>query len=125
MTKGVGTLTYMSPEMLNEEDYDYKTDVYSFGIVVYFLFVGSLPKQNLRDKLIGKEMEMPKPSQSISKCCIELISKCLSFKPSERPSFDEILKFISDNNFNLASFVDQQIVSRRNRELLFFEKSMK
>lgn len=125
MTKGVGTFAYMSPEMLNQEDYDYKTDVYSFGIVLYFLFVGSLPTQSLRDKLIGKKVEMPSPSHSISKCCIELISKCLSFKPSDRPSFDEILKFISDNNFNLASFVDQQIVSRRNRELIYFEKSKK
>ena len=125
MTKGVGTFAYMSPEMLNQEDYDYKTDVYSFGIVLYFLFVGSLPTQSLRDKLIGKKVEMPRPSQSISKCCIELISKCLSFEPSGRPSFDEILKFISDNNFNLASFVDQQIVSRRNRELIYFEKSKK
>ena len=34
MTKGVGTLSYMSPEMLNEEDYDNKTDVYSFGVVL-------------------------------------------------------------------------------------------
>ena len=34
MTKGVGTLPYMSPEMLNEEDYDNKTDIYSFGFVL-------------------------------------------------------------------------------------------
>ena len=31
LTRGVGTFAYMSPEMLNNEDYDYKTDVYSFG----------------------------------------------------------------------------------------------
>lgn len=38
LTKGVGTLAYMSPEMQNEEEYDYKTDVYSFGVLLFVLF---------------------------------------------------------------------------------------
>lgn len=46
LTRRIGTFAYMSPEMINEEEYDNKTDVYSFGVVLYFMFVGSLPKQN-------------------------------------------------------------------------------
>lgn len=67
LTKGLGTFAYMSPEMLNEEDYDYKTDVYSYGVVLYYIFVGTLPKQNLKNKLTGKEIPLPLPSPSISK----------------------------------------------------------
>ena len=117
MTKGVGTFDFMSPEMLNKEDYDYKTDVYSFGLVLYFIFIGSLPKQKLKDKMAGNPIKPPQPSESISKFCIELILKCLSYKPSERPSFDAILKMIRDNSYELASFVDQSIVSHRDKEL--------
>ena len=125
LTKGVGTFAYMSPEMLNEEDYDYKTDVYSFGVILHFIFVGSLLKQNLKDKMVGNSIKPPKSSESISKLCIELISKCLSYKPSERPSFDEILKMIRDNSYNLASFVDQSIVARKDQELELFKQFSK
>ena len=35
MTKGIGDSLFMSPEMMREEEYDNKTDVFSFGIVLY------------------------------------------------------------------------------------------
>ena len=125
MTKGVGTISYMSPEMLNKEKYDYKTDVYSFGVVLYFIFIGDLPDQSLKDKMVGNKITMPQPSDSISKSCIEIISKCLSYSPSDRPSFDDILRMIRENSYSLASFVDSNIVSRRDKELDFYEESTK
>ena len=48
LTKGIGTLAYMSPEMVNEEEYDSKTDVYSYGVVLFALFttsVWSIPRR--------------------------------------------------------------------------------
>ena len=51
LTKGIGTLAYMSHEMVSEENYDNKTDVYSYGILLYTLFVGKLPKQSMKEKL--------------------------------------------------------------------------
>lgn len=66
LTKGIGTLSYMSPEMANEEEYDNKTDVYSFGIVLHCIFVGCLPKQQLRDKMVGKPIKLPSTSEKIS-----------------------------------------------------------
>ena len=36
MPKGVGAFAYMSPEMANEDDYNNKTDVYSFLLLVLF-----------------------------------------------------------------------------------------
>jgi serine/threonine protein kinase len=38
MTGNVGTLTYMSPEVLRHKSYSEKCDVYSFGIIMYELF---------------------------------------------------------------------------------------
>lgn len=84
----------MSPEILGEEDYYYKTDVYSFEIVLYYIYVGNLPNQNLRAKMAGKKIDLPSPSSSISECCIKLISMCLSDKPSERSSFVEIIDYL-------------------------------
>ena len=34
-TKGIGTPTYMSPEILNKEHYKKPSDIYSFSITMY------------------------------------------------------------------------------------------
>lgn len=117
MTKGIGAYEFMSPEMINEEDYDNKTDVYSFGIVLYFLFVGSLPKQSIAEKAKSISIKMPSPSNYISKFCIELIEECLSNNPEDRPSFEMIIEKLKNNLYGLASNVDKEIVSRRHHEL--------
>lgn len=105
---GIGTLPYMSPEMANMEEYNYKTDVYSFRILLHAIFVGSLPKQNLKDKLNHVRIPLPNPSSSISQCCIDLISKCADPKPD---------KFMKNNSFKLTPNVNSIVVSRRNFEL--------
>ena len=121
LTKGIGTLAYMSPEMMNEEDYDYKTDVYSFGVVLYVMFVGHLPKQSMRDKLTNKPLSFPSPSQSISSYCISIIKKCLAFEPSERPTFDEILEDMKCHSFDLASEIQPEMVLKRYKELAWLK----
>lgn len=123
MSYNVGTLAYMSPEMLNEQEYDYKTDVYSFGVVLFFIFYGKLPKQSLKDKTNGKEIVFPSESNNISQFCIDLIKKCLAFNPSKRPTFKEILTDIRKHNYELASHIDQSVLYMRDHQLELFKKT--
>ena len=118
-TKGVGTFAYMSPEMANEEDYDNKTDVYSYGIVLFVVFAGHLPKQNLKDKMTNsKPIRFPHSSPSISKYCIELIKKCTEFESSKRPSFNEIIMDMKNHSFGLAEQIDDKIIYQRYENLI-------
>lgn len=117
MAKGLNAAIYTSPELMKEEKYDNKADVYSFGVLLYHIFVGKLPKYTIKDKLNQKEFPLPLPSSEISQFCIDLISCCTSFDPKNRPSFDEILKRMKSNSFMLASDVDVKYVSQCDEEL--------
>ncbi|KAK8836826.1 hypothetical protein M9Y10_037350 [Tritrichomonas musculus] len=88
----------MSPEMLNNEKYDNKTDVYSYGIVVFVLLTGRLPKPNMTDKMTKKPIKFQRHSSSITSEGIELINKCT--KPKDRPSFSKIMEIFKIENLN-------------------------
>ena len=39
----VGTPSYMAPQILNEEKYTYKCDIWSLGVMTYEMLVGKIP----------------------------------------------------------------------------------
>ncbi|KAK8839146.1 hypothetical protein M9Y10_027938 [Tritrichomonas musculus] len=121
LTKGIGTLAYMSPEMAGEEEYTNKTDVYSFGIVLHYIFVGRLPSYTMKDKMLGKKVPLPTASPQVSQLCVDLMSKCTDNNPEKRPSFQEILEHIRNSSYGLADEIDKGLVKRRDKELSFYE----
>ncbi|KAK8897638.1 hypothetical protein M9Y10_015601 [Tritrichomonas musculus] len=118
LKKGITTVAYMSPELVNEEEYDNKTDVYSFGILLYHLFTGSLPNQAFRDKLNYVPINYPQQSDNISNCCISIIKSCTSSQPSNRPSFEKIIEYFLSNSFALAPEIDVKAITQRYNELI-------
>ena len=67
MTGGIGTWRYMAPEVVRDEPYDEKIDIYGLGLIMYYLFsgrppffsVGKDPRPVLRAYRRGHE---PRPS---------------------------------------------------------------
>lgn len=45
-TSGSGTLAYMAPEQLKNAPFDHRSDIYSFGLLIYEMLVGLLPTIN-------------------------------------------------------------------------------
>lgn len=117
LTKNIGDFVFMSPEMQGDDDYDNKTDVFSFGVVLYNIFTGQVPNITMKDRINKIPPAFPSSSPMISECCIELIKKCMSYDVKERPTFDEILDFMKDNLFKLADEVDIELISQRYKEL--------
>ena len=103
----VGTLTFMAPEILNEEDYDEKVDVYSFGVLVFFVLSGGqMPIIKMREQMRGKKAEIPSIFTTFAK---DLINSCWNFDPKDRPSFSEICKLMNEKCHMLLDISNTEI----------------
>ncbi|KAK8880630.1 hypothetical protein M9Y10_003313 [Tritrichomonas musculus] len=102
MDEIMGTPLYMAPEIVKNEKYGPSVDVFSFSILAYEIVTGNEPYKEdgkfprhfefIRNVIAG---ERPTFSDEIKKPMKDLISKCWSEDPDERPSFSEIFDKIS------------------------------
>ena len=137
-----GTPIYMAPEILSEEKYSKSSDVYAFAFIVYEIMTCSEPIQKCNlitlIKKICIEGYRPDISIEVPPSYRDLIERCWSQEPSERPTFDEIVEelktkddFISDvidsNEFyDYIDFIDNsQITFNANKEILHFSDFIK
>jgi len=102
-TSNVGTARYMAPEVYNNGDganarYGVKADLFSVGMVFYFVFEGQRPHvpgggkpaMHFAALAQGRRPEYVKTKPGIQ--CI--IDRCLRLRPSERPSSGELVKLL-------------------------------
>ena len=93
----VGTPYYLSPEIIQSNLYDYKTDVWSLGIILYEMCALQPPfngtnLHHLAMQIVGG-IYQPVPKQGrFSEEIQRLIKICLIVDPKQRPSINEILK---------------------------------
>lgn len=91
-TPGVvmGTVSYMSPEQSVGKDIDQRTDIWSFGVVLYEMIAGCLPFQgsDIHRQIIAIQESEPLPlSQQVNglpERLEEIIAKCLAKDKNER-----------------------------------------
>ena len=93
-----GTTPYMSPEQLRGEPIDQRSDIWSFGIVLYEMICGDLPFKGDYEQAISYSIvnESQKPlsvyRNDLPDNLISIINKCLSKDKNERySSIEEIL----------------------------------
>jgi len=99
----VGTPRYASPEQLLGEPVDERTDIYSCGVMMYYMFTGKLPfNERNMERLLevkGRE-EYAAPADLVPGFPEELaavISACLKANRDKRPqSAEALLKILED-----------------------------
>jgi len=96
-TKNVGTLLYASPEQLNENYYDQKSDIFSLGLILFELVV---PFKTLMEKHERfrdlKNNKIPENLNNLYKNLAHLITSMTDKSPSRRPETKYILNTIQD-----------------------------
>eukprot|EP01023_Acetabularia_acetabulum_P039816 TRINITY_DN383_c0_g1_i1.p1 TRINITY_DN383_c0_g1~~TRINITY_DN383_c0_g1_i1.p1 ORF type:complete len:336 (-),score=47.62 TRINITY_DN383_c0_g1_i1:352-1359(-) len=89
----VGTLAYIAPEVLAKKTYDgCQADVWSCGVVLYVMLVGSYPFEDQKDpknltkaikKIMHVNYEFPQ-GLKLSSECLDLISRIFVANPQQR-----------------------------------------
>lgn len=92
----VGTPCWMAPEVLEQSGgYDYKADVWSFGITAIELAYGEAPYQRLHPLKVMKiilEKDPPRiDRRRWEPPYVNLVESCLQKAPDKRPTMEELL----------------------------------
>jgi len=112
-TTFVGTLTYMSPERINGSTYSANADIWSLGLSIMSVALGTYPLTTvggywgiLHSVNEGHIPELPQGR--FSQCFRDFVRLCLEKDPLTRPHTDDLLNhpFIS----SCKAFVDEQLV---------------
>ena len=86
----VGTAAYMSPEQIRGEEIDYRTDIFSFGVVLYEILAGQLPFRGEHEAaLIYESVNVQPPSlldlqKNVDSELNRIVTKCLEKDRDER-----------------------------------------
>ncbi|CAD8098102.1 unnamed protein product [Paramecium sonneborni] len=120
-----GTPGFIAPEILLHQNYDFKVDVFSIGVILYILMTGTLPFDGNTDIRLQQnlEAEVDFTSINLSSLGLDFITATLQPNPEERLSSHQCLNhqwFIQEQLAKLkfmsmkksTQFQNQQIARR-------------
>ncbi|GAB4843010.1 hypothetical protein Ancab_012986 [Ancistrocladus abbreviatus] len=106
-TMGKGTPQWMAPEVFRNEPSDEKSDIYSFGVILWELATQKIPWEYLNSmQVIGavgfmnQRLDIPK---DVDPRWASIIESCWLSEPQCRPTFQELLEKLKDlsRHYNL------------------------
>jgi TolB-like protein/Tfp pilus assembly protein PilF len=112
----MGTIAYMSPEQAQGEEVDHRTDIWSFGVVLYEIFTGQLPFKGEQDQAVVYSIlnKKPKPltelRSEIPVSIGQVVDKALEKNPDER--YQNIDELLDDLKSISAGIVPEEIKAR-------------
>eukprot|EP01025_Chloroclados_australasicus_P038580 TRINITY_DN39816_c0_g1_i1.p1 TRINITY_DN39816_c0_g1~~TRINITY_DN39816_c0_g1_i1.p1 ORF type:complete len:508 (-),score=57.89 TRINITY_DN39816_c0_g1_i1:700-2094(-) len=104
-TQTRGTIQYAAPELYTEGRINHKADIYSLGVLLWELYSGQRPwdrEQEFRVIFrVGSNAERPIIPESCPENYRELIEKCWSQNPTDRPDAIDVLRMLKRERMRL------------------------
>ncbi len=122
----MGTIAYMSPEQARGEEVDHRTDIWSFGVVLYEMFSGQLPFKGERDQAVvysilnKKSKPITDLKADIPMSIEQVLGKALEKNPHER--YQQIEDLLDDLKSISAGIVPEEIKVRLRKAKLLKRK---
>jgi TolB-like protein/tetratricopeptide (TPR) repeat protein len=118
----MGTVAYMSPEQAQGKEVDHRTDIWSFGVVLYEMLTGELPFKGDQEPSVIYSIlkEKPEPitnlKSDIPVSIEQVVSKALEKDPDKR--YQQIDDLLDDLKSISAGIVPEEIKVRLRKEKL-------
>lgn len=109
-TKLVGTPAYIAPEIFEKEEYTEAGDVYAFAFIVYEIMTSEVPSigKNINQVMFNVLLQIrPKFNVEIPQSYRTLIEDCWRHDPSKRPSFEEIVDRLKNDQGFITDMIDE------------------
>ncbi|KAF8058924.1 MKK3 [Scenedesmus sp. PABB004] len=118
-TTYAGTVTYMSPERLENRPYSFKADIWSLGMVLVECLTGRYPFEaaaaggpmDLILHVLQDDVPLP-PHGAVSEACRDFLAACLARDPSARPPASALLAhpWLAGGGGNLRGLMRQAVL---------------
>ncbi len=116
----VGTVAYMSPEQIRGEEVDYRSDIFSFGVVLYELTTSHLPFRGEFETALSYSImnEDPPSVRSLRKDSPpeleRIIDRCLAKEKAERyQNAEEVVRALGEVQKEISSRVKVEKRTKR------------
>ncbi|RPI72899.1 MAG: serine/threonine-protein kinase [Ignavibacteriales bacterium] len=121
----LGTIKYMSPEQIRNQKVDHRTDIWSFGVILYEMITGKYPFKGEHDASVFYSVinQTPEPlarfKAEVSEEFQRIIDKTLDKEPETRyQHIDELLSDLRRVSKNIKSSKSE--VRKKSRKTILF-----
>lgn len=119
----LGTPLYMAPEIFNDDQYSYKVDIWSLGVVAYEMLSGNAPFKCYKLEELKRLQKIPisfRREDGVSRDAEEIVQAMMCYDPNRRVDYEDLLKmrfFAQNAKEDLGVTKEIEIVKGKEKDI--------